>query len=60
MTIDAKKCPICNKMNYCGNELGELTCWCTPQTFTAEIFKLVPSEKLYKSCICKKCLENSN
>ncbi|WP_019415546.1 cysteine-rich CWC family protein [Paenisporosarcina sp. TG20] len=59
MTIDAKICPICNKINHCGNELGEPTCWCSKQFFPKEIFKLVSNEKLYKSCICKECLNKS-
>lgn len=57
MTIDAKKCPLCDKNNYCGNELGDPTCWCTTQFFPKEIFELVPGEKIDKACICKDCLQ---
>lgn len=57
MIIDAKKCPICNKINHCGNELGEPTCWCSMESFPEGIFESVPNDKLNKACICRECLE---
>ncbi|WLR51933.1 cysteine-rich CWC family protein [Bacillus tianshenii] len=57
MTINAKKCPICQKENNCGNELGKPTCWCSEETFPEGIFALVPDEMRNKACICKDCLE---
>lgn len=57
MTINAKKCPICNKENNCGNELEKATCWCTTETFPEGIFDLVPEDKRYKACICRGCIK---
>lgn len=57
MKIDAKKCPICNQDNQCGNELNKSTCWCASESFPEGIFSLVPEEKLRQACICKDCLE---
>ncbi|WP_078427975.1 cysteine-rich CWC family protein [Alkalihalobacterium alkalinitrilicum] len=60
MTIDAKKCPICNKDNRCGNEQNQPSCWCSMESFPDEIFKLISDEKRNKACICKECLERYN
>lgn len=57
MEISAKKCPICNKENKCGNELGTSTCWCSTESFPEGIYQLVPEELRNKACICKDCLE---
>jgi hypothetical protein len=57
MEVNPKRCPICNKNNQCGNELGKSTCWCSAESFPEEIFTLLPEDKLHKACICKVCLE---
>ncbi|MGE5703140.1 MAG: cysteine-rich CWC family protein [Clostridia bacterium] len=61
MTKDAiheQLCPICSTENRCGNLAGipEGSCWCSKEQFPAEIFALVPPEKLRKACICSNCL----
>ncbi|PWW04905.1 hypothetical protein DFQ01_106190 [Paenibacillus cellulosilyticus] len=55
----AKKCPICNNDNRCGNVGGNAngTCWCGNEFFPQEIFKLVPADQIDVSCICKVCLD---
>lgn len=50
-------CPICHKFNHCSNESID-TCWCRKEVFPSEIFDLLPTESLQKTCICKSCLES--
>ncbi|WP_017755359.1 cysteine-rich CWC family protein [Calidifontibacillus oryziterrae] len=60
MSVDVKKCPICNKENNCGKLQGQKVCWCVSETFPGEIFELVPEEKRNKACICKDCVQTFN
>ncbi|MBD8005055.1 cysteine-rich CWC family protein [Bacillus norwichensis] len=54
-----EECPICGHLNKCcysqNKKLG--ICWCSEEAFPKEIFEQVPQEYLFKTCICKKCLE---
>ncbi|WP_379968169.1 cysteine-rich CWC family protein [Ectobacillus sp. sgz5001026] len=58
MSNCAAICPICGKGNSCGNVQGKAhgSCWCSNESFPEDIFKLVPEEKIRKSCICQECL----
>ncbi|WP_301107962.1 cysteine-rich CWC family protein [Sporosarcina sp.] len=55
----ADVCPICQGDNHCGNGLPKenRACWCTAKTFPEEVFQRIPTEELYKYCICQRCLE---
>ena len=61
LTIDPTICPLCDQPNQCGKEDPRYKidgrCWCVTEIIPRDIFKLVPADKLYKTCICKKCLD---
>ncbi|HJF34139.1 MAG TPA: cysteine-rich CWC family protein [Sporosarcina psychrophila] len=58
-TAESYQCPICNENNNCCNSTNKslAQCWCSGEFFPQAIFVLVPYDKLRKSCICKKCLD---
>ncbi|WP_373231122.1 cysteine-rich CWC family protein [Cohnella sp.] len=52
-------CPLCGMTNNCGRLAGlpPEACWCSRQSFPAQIFERLPQDQLNKSCICQACLE---
>ncbi|HBZ10697.1 MAG TPA: hypothetical protein DEO65_12580 [Bacillus bacterium] len=59
MKKQEEKCPICSKDNNCCFSLDKNlgNCWCSKESFPKEVFDQIPSEELYKTCICKQCLD---
>ncbi|RST57102.1 cysteine-rich CWC family protein [Siminovitchia terrae] len=59
MKNKGEECPICGHHNNCCYSLDKKLgiCWCSQESFPKEIFEQVPHEYLYKTCICKNCLE---
>ncbi|MBC7917366.1 MAG: cysteine-rich CWC family protein [Rhodoferax sp.] len=59
--IDPQRCPLCGERNQCAMELERATgekqppCWCTAQTFGADLLARLPEEVRAKACICAAC-----
>jgi hypothetical protein len=57
----ATYCPLCGQPNQCAMEIERATgveqppCWCTQQTFDADLMARVPEEMRGKTCICPAC-----
>jgi hypothetical protein len=54
------QCPLCGQPNRCapadtGNFVSP--CWCTAQTFPADLLAQVDPAERNKSCICQECVK---
>ena len=57
--LDTSKCPLCGEPNQCASAADPSAnkCWCEPKEFPRELLDQIPSDAIYKVCICSECLE---
>jgi hypothetical protein len=64
-TISPAICPLCGKANLCAMELARSSgqpqgpCWCTQDSFSAELLARVPAAAQGLACVCADCARAS-
>lgn len=54
---DPRRCPLCGRVNRCGEVAGGGRCWCFDLKVPAELRERVPTASRGKACICRECVE---
>lgn len=55
MSVDAARCPLCQRPNACGMAAGKTTCWCFNVKLDPDALAKIPEEAKGKACICESC-----
>ncbi|MEP7138767.1 MAG: cysteine-rich CWC family protein [Caldimonas sp.] len=58
MPEPASSCPLCGHPNGCSMtepSADGSPCWCTGESFSAELLKSLPAAARGRACICARC-----